>query len=146
MCPATCSAAATGSGSEPKKFAMSLAIATRRWTFIASAPSTDGGRRALAGIALDAHAGTPGIRLRDLHDLDGGHLVLGAIRRPVRVLGRHEVHPGFREVEGRVHDAARDAPRERRVHHDLARAARNAHEVAVPDAARLRVVGMHLED
>src|SRR5688572_16094954 len=146
MCPATCSAAAAGSGSEPKKFAMSLAIATRRWTFIVAAPSADGDRDALAGGAHRARSLAPGIRLRDLGDLDGGDLVLGAVGRPVRVLRRHEVYARLREVEGRVHDAAGDAPGERSTHDDFAGAARDADQVAVLDAAGLGVVRVHFEN
>ena len=42
-------------------------------------------------LRIARHALAPGVRLRDLRDLDGRHLVLGAVGRPVGVLGRHDV-------------------------------------------------------
>src|SRR5688572_16191576 len=67
---ATWSTAASLSGSDAKKFEMSFAIVTRSCTFIASAPSARVRERAVAGGALRLRAGAPGIRLRDLDDLD----------------------------------------------------------------------------
>src|SRR5271166_3899586 len=42
---------------------------------------------------------------RRRHHLNGGHLVLGAIRRPVGVLGGNDVGAGIGMMERRVYDA-----------------------------------------
>src|SRR5215469_7183353 len=47
--------------------------------------------------------------LSDLGDLDRGHLVLGAVGGPVRVLRGNDVGTRFREVERAVHNTRLDA-------------------------------------
>ena len=78
------------------------------------------------------------VRRRHLH---GGDLVLGAVGRPVGVLGRHDVGAGDRIVERRVHDALRDPVGDPGVQRRLADAAGERHAVAVADAALLGVGG-----
>ena len=102
-------------------------------------------RRRRLGVAADAVALLPLERPLDPHDLHRRHLVLGAVGRPVRVLGRHHVGAGLGEVKRRVDDAGLHAVRDRRAQHGLAGAAGDAGPVAVDDAARLRIVRMDLE-
>src|SRR5688572_28411814 len=61
-------------------------------------------RRLAAGLGCGGPA-LPGVFLTDLHDLHRRDLVLGAVRRPVRVLRRDDVRARLREVERRVDDA-----------------------------------------
>src|SRR5262249_12230271 len=64
--------------------------------------------------------------LSDPGDLDRGHLVLGAVGGPVRVLRRNDVGTRFREVERAVHNTRLDAIGHARAHHTFARAAGDA--------------------
>src|SRR5947199_4373126 len=84
--------------------------------------------------------------LVDLDDFNGRDLVLGTVRRPVRILRRYDVGAGLREVERGVHDAGPDAIGHVRGQYDLARTAGEADHVAVLDASDFGVVRMNLED
>ena len=78
--------------------------------------------------------------------LNRRHLVLGAVGRPVRVLGGDDVGAADREVERRVDDARRHAVGDLDAHRCSADAARQRGHGAILDATHLGVGGMHLED
>jgi len=81
-------------------------------------------------------------RGRDLH---GGDFVLGAIRRPVAVLGGHNVGAGFGVVKGRVDDARLHARCDFGAQRDVALAAGQRNQLAVLDAAHFGIAGMNFE-
>ena len=83
--------------------------------------------------------------LRHRHHLHRRHLVLGAVGRPVGVVGGDHVGARLGEVEGGVDHARLHALGDRRAQHRLAGAAGDADPVAVADAALLGVVRMDLE-
>src|SRR5579884_3090940 len=78
-------------------------------------------------------------------DLNRGHLVFRTIRRPVGVIRRHDVGPGHGVMEGRIDDAWLHAVADLGVQRNLAGAALERDEIAVDNAAALRVERMDLE-
>src|SRR5579875_4067625 len=99
----------------------------------------------LAAPPLLGGALLPRIPLLHAHDLDRRDLVLRTVRRPVRVLGRHDVRGRLREVEGRVDDTRLDPVRHPRSQYGIAGAAHDAHPIAVTDAPLVGIVRMDLE-
>src|SRR3569832_1289550 len=101
MCERTLSGAPSSPDSASKNAAMSLAIATR------CATSTSVAHRLFTPARLRGYlrlpAALPGGGLGHLHHLHGGHLVLGAVGGPDRVVGGDEVGAGLREMERGVH-------------------------------------------
>ena len=83
--------------------------------------------------------------LRHRHHLHRGDLVLGAVGRPVGVVGGDHVGARLREVERGVDHARLHALGDHRAQHGLAGAAVDADPVAVLDAALLGVVRMDLQ-
>src|SRR5580698_7456312 len=80
------------------------------------------------------------------HPLHCGYLVLGAIRRPVGVLGRDYVGPSLRMMEGRIAGARGDSLGDRRTQRNCAGAARHFYPTGFVNAALLGVVRMDFED
>ena len=76
--------------------------------------------------------------------LHGRDLVLGAIGRPVGVVGGDHIRAGFREVERGVDHARLHALGDARAQHRISGAARDAHPIALGNAALLRIVRMDL--
>src|SRR5450830_401798 len=74
-----------------------------------------------------------------------GHLVLGAVGGPVAAVGGDHIGPRLGEVEGGVDHPGRHALGDGGTQHGLARAALDAHPVAVADAALLGVVRVDLQ-
>src|SRR5581483_2117031 len=97
----------------------------------------------LRAEALEAALPLGGLgHARHLH---GGDFVLGAVGRPVRIVGGDHVRTRAWKVEGSVDHARLHPFGDARAQHGLAGAAADADPVALVDAARLRVVGMDLE-
>ena len=74
------------------------------------------------------------------------HFKLGAVGRPVRVIGGNHVCARFRVMESGVNHARLHALGQRGAQHGFARAAVNAHPIALGNAALLRVVRMNLDN
>src|SRR6188474_1481922 len=134
----TPSAATALSGSESKNAAMSFAMATRRPMSIRYRGPWLSDWRGLLCLASQLPRG----RLRHFHDLHGGHLVFRAVSGPVGIFSGDEIRARLGKVERGVDHSRRHAIGNLHAQHGVARAAGDAHPVAMIDAARLGVVRM----
>ena len=85
-----------------------------------------------------------GRTVREAH-LHRSDLILGAVRGPIRIVGRNYVRLRVGVVEGRIYDAGRHPLGDERPQGGLAGAASEAHPVAFLDAAIFGVEWVYLE-
>src|SRR5271168_3953193 len=96
-------------------------------------------------VAELAKALLPLRRLTHTGCLHGGYLVLGAVGCPIRVIRSDDVGARLREMKSRVNHAGLNTLGDTGAQYRIARAAGNAHPIALGDTALLGIMRMNLE-